>query len=160
MSGIVSDWLQHPARSLAQSKCWIHLKDESALLSRAMGTMKKPNQALEVIADEHNPVWADFQWGGSHNLGGAEGWKTYSRKVIQWSSATQSKNKGNVEVSYVSLLMIINNVPIKCLLPLKPGFCFIQRKGTGVGCGGRWEGGDICIPVAHSCWSAETNTML
>lgn len=51
MSGIVSDWLQHPAPCLAQSKCWMHLKDESALLPRAMGTMKKPNQALEVIAD-------------------------------------------------------------------------------------------------------------
>ena len=31
----------------------------------------------------------------------------------------------------------------------------------GVGQGGRWKGGDICIPVADSCGCmAETNTIL
>ena len=30
----------------------------------------------------------------------------------------------------------------------------------GVGWGGTWEGGSICIPVADSCWCmAQTNTI-
>ena len=35
------------------------------------------------------------------------------------------------------------------------------RQPKGVGCSGRWEGGDICIPMAVSrCCIAETNTIL
>ena len=31
---------------------------------------------------------------------------------------------------------------------------------TGVGWGGRWEGGDICIPMADSCWGLTENNKI
>ena len=45
--------------------------------------------------------------------------------------------------------------------------CMTQETQTGavyqprgVGWGGRWKGGDICIPMADSCWCLTENNKI